>query len=142
MHLAVARQGPEPGAAAPVGTGLGRSLRPRPRPATLDPVAFAIASVTGARAEAVDPDTLPAGTHLAQIGALDSDEMARAEWTRLSRRLGDLLDGKRRVVEKAETGARTLYRLRVAGFADRADTRRFCSALQAEGADCIPVVTR
>ena len=142
LHLAVAREGLEPAAAAPAGTGLGRSLRPRPRPDTLDPVAFAIASVTGARAKAVEPDSLPPGTHMAQIGALDSDEMARAEWTRLSRRLGDLLDGKRPVVEKAETGARAFYRLRAAGFADQADTRRFCSALQAEGADCIPVVTR
>ena len=124
------------------GDGLGRSLRPRPRPDTLDPVAFAIASLTRARMQDVAPESLPPGTHLAQIGAFGSDEMARAEWGRLSGRLGDLLDGKRRVVQTAETGARTLYRLRAEGFADRADTRRFCSALQAEGIDCIPVVTR
>lgn len=124
------------------GDGLARSLRPRPRPDTLDPVAFAIASVSRASVTEIDPASLPAGTHLAQIGAFGSDELARSEWARLSGRLGDLLEGKDRVVQKAESGARTFYRLRAAGFADRADTRRFCSALQAEGTDCIPVVTR
>jgi hypothetical protein len=68
--------------------------------------------------------------------------VARAEWDRLSVRLGDLLEGKSRVVQRAESGGRTFYRLRAVGFEDLADARRFCSALQAEKAECIPVVTR
>jgi hypothetical protein len=32
--------------------------------------------------------------------------------------------------------------LRALGFEDLADARRFCSALVAEKAECIPVVTR
>jgi len=127
---------------ASVAGGIGRSLRPRLRPAAPDPVAFALAAATSATVEEVDPDSLPVGTRLAQLGAYDSAEVARAEWQRLSAALGDLLEGKSRVVQKAESGGRTFFRLRVTGFGDLADARRFCSALKAENIDCIPVVTR
>ena len=52
------------------------------------------------------------------------------------------LEGKSRVVQKATSGGRGFYRLRAMGFNDIADARRFCSALVAENADCIPVVMR
>lgn len=151
IHLAVIREeAPEPVAevteevarAEPVSGGIGRSLRPRSRPATADPVAFALAALKGSEPEAVDPASLPPGTRLAQLGAFESAEVARAEWKRLSVRLGDLLQGKSRVIQKAESGGRTFYRLRAVGFADLAEARRFCSALMAEKADCVPVVTR
>ncbi|WP_104020444.1 SPOR domain-containing protein [Roseovarius nitratireducens] len=157
VHLAVVRQ---PAQAAPraateptpepetqartesVEGGLGRSLRPQLRPALPDPVAYALAAATSAPSVEVDPESLPTGSRLAQLGAFDSAEVARSEWERLTAQLGDLLDGKRRVVQRAESGGRTFYRLRAAGFEDLADARRFCSALQAERAECIPVVTR
>ena len=60
----------------------------------------------------------------------------------LSGRFSDYLAGKKRVIQRAESGGRIFYRLRAMGFADLADARRFCSALVAENADCIPVVTR
>ena len=60
----------------------------------------------------------------------------------MQHRFGDYLNGKDRIVQTAESGGRTFYRLRAHGFADLSDARRFCSALVAEGADCIPVVTR
>ncbi|MET4128222.1 SPOR domain-containing protein [Roseovarius sp. MBR-6] len=151
VHLAVVREetveaapAPEvaPVRAAAVSGGLGQSPRPRTRPATADPVAFALAAATSASAEEVEPESLPLGTRLAQLGAFESAEVARAEWARLSVRLGDLLEGKSRVVQRAESGGRTFYRLRAVGFEDLADARRFCSALQAEKAECIPVVTR
>ena len=90
----------------------------------------------------MDADTIPLGTRLAQLGAFDSAEVARAEWDRLAGRFGDFLDGKQRVIQRAESGGRTFYRLRAMGFADLGDARRFCSALVAERAECIPVVTR
>ncbi|MFD1809072.1 SPOR domain-containing protein [Gemmobacter lanyuensis] len=37
---------------------------------------------------------------------------------------------------------RTFYRLRAQGFSDEADARRFCAAITAEGAECIPVTLR
>jgi len=144
VHLAVARQPAEAGAGADPASkgGLGRSLRPRLRPALPDPVAYALAAATDTAPREVDPDSLPEGTRLAQLGAFTSADVARDEWDRLSVRLGDLLDGKRRVVQRAESGGRTFYRLRATGFEDLADARRFCSALQAEDTECIPVVAR
>lgn len=132
------------------GPGLRRSLRPHVRPARLDTasamgadVAAALSSAQDAVASVdVDPDKVPAGARLAQLGAYDTPDVARAEWDRLEGRFGDYLDGKKRVIQKASSGGRTFYRLRAMGFADLSDARRFCSALVAESADCIPVTAR
>mgnify|MGYP005839781461 CR=1 FL=1 len=122
--------------------GLGRSLRPRLRPVSLRDVQPASAVVPVAIALDVDPDSVPVGTRLAQLGAYESAEVARAEWERLDARFGDYLAGKSRVIQKATSGGRTFYRLRAMGFTDLGDARRFCSAFVAERAECIPVVTR
>src|SRR6056297_1955123 len=50
--------------------------------------------------------------------------------------------GKTRVIQEAETGGRTFFRLRAAGFADLDDARRFCSVLVSGDLNCIPVVQR
>lgn len=123
--------------------GLKRSLRPRVRPAALntDVRAEAIAEAV-AGVQDVAPETIPVGTRLAQLGAYDSAEIARSEWDRLNGRFSEYLESKTRVVQKAASGGRTFYRLRAMGFADLSDARRFCSALVAENAECIPVVTR
>ncbi|MBQ0750408.1 MAG: SPOR domain-containing protein [Roseovarius sp.] len=123
-----------------------QAVRPRARPAALtsvpEAIALAVAAAQSAPSDEVDADTIPLGTRLAQLGAFDSAEVARAEWDRLAGRFGDFLDGKQRVIQRAESGGRTFYRLRAMGFADLGDARRFCSALVAERAECIPVVTR
>ncbi len=123
-----------------------QTVRPRARPAALtsvpEAVALAVAAARSAPLDEVDADAIPLGTRLAQLGAFDSAEVARAEWDRLAGRFGDFLDGKQRVIQRAESGGRTFYRLRAMGFADLGDARRFCSALVAERAECIPVVTR
>jgi hypothetical protein len=120
--------------------------RPRARPASLtsvpEAVAQAVAAARATSSDEVDADTIPLGTRLAQLGAFDSAEVARSEWDRLSGRFGDFMEGKQRVIQRAESGGRTFYRLRAMGFADLGDARRFCSALVAERAECIPVVTR
>lgn len=141
--------------AAVTGPGLKRSLRPLARPARAvsssgstsqsdDPVlASAINSAVDALASLeVDPDSLPSGTRMAQLGAYDSIDIARAEWDKLNVRFEDYLEGKQRVIQKASSGGRTFYRLRALGFDDLSDTRRFCSALVSENADCIPVTAR
>lgn len=110
--------------------------RPRPRPAALP--------TEPAAAPAVAPATvsgpLPSGTPLVQFGAYDSLELAASEWTRLQDRFAGLMAGKVRVVQEAASGGRTFFRLRATGFSDLADARRFCSAVVAEGAECIPTV--
>jgi hypothetical protein len=123
--------------------GLGRSLRPKLRPASITSVEDAVAaSVAASVAAEVDPDTIPAGTRMAQLGAFESPEIAETEWGRLSGRFEEYLEDKQRVIQKAQSGGRTFYRLRAMGFADLNDARRFCSALLAEKVECIPVVTR
>lgn len=125
--------------------GVRKSPRPLARPAGLrrpvDTAVVAAAAPASAVVD-VDPSTLAAGTRLAQLGAYDSPEVAREEWEKLAVRFSDYIEGKQRVVQQSSSGGRTFYRLRAKGFDDLSDARRFCSALVAEGADCIPVVTR
>lgn len=124
--------------------GVRRSLRPRLRPDIPEAVAFAVASVRSrtAPAEEVDAEAIPEGTRLAQLGVFDSADVARTEWQRMSTRFEDFLEGKQRVIQRAESSGRTFYRLRAMGFADLGEARRFCSALSAEDAECIPVMAR
>lgn len=124
--------------------GVRVSLRPAARPTRLTPVSLSApaATPTAAQVVDVDPASLAAGTRLAQLGAYESAEVAKAEWTRISARFSDYLDGKQRVIQRAESGGRTFYRLRAMGFEDLSDARRFCAALVAGRADCIPVTTR
>ncbi len=148
----VAATVPDPGAEVPAivtGPGVARSLRPQPRPARAvpgesAPVAERAVAKSAAASDVldVDPGSLPAGTRLAQLGAYESVEVAQAEWDRIQGRFADYLEGKQRVIQKASSGGRTFYRLRALGFDDLSDARRFCSALVAQSADCIPVTTR
>lgn len=122
--------------------GVRQSPRPRIRPqvqASIVPASLPAAPEPNAE---VDAASLPAGTRLAQLGAFDSAEVARAQWDQLVVRFDAYLSDKQRIVQKATSGGRVFYRLRAMGFEDIADARRFCSALVAENADCIPVVTR
>lgn len=131
--------------------GVAHVLRPRARPASLSRPAPAAVAATLARniasADAgftvLEADALPSGTPLAQLGAFASPELAVQEWDRLSRVYSEYFGTRTRVIMRAETSGRTFYRLRVRGFADMDDTRRFCSAIKAGGrSDCIPVMTR
>lgn len=122
--------------------GVARSLRPVARPARFAPAAETAKPGQGRATLEVDASSLAAGTRLAQLGAYESADVARAEWDRIYGKFPDFLDGKQRVIQRAESGGRVFYRLRVMGFTDLADTRRFCSALVAGRADCIPVTTR
>ena len=124
------------------GPGPKQSSRPQLRPRTAPAVVMPASAPAPETFKDVDPGSIPAGTRLVQLGAFDTPEIARAQWARIQDKFGDYLQGKDRVVQTAESGGRTFYRLRALGFSDLNDARRFCSALVAEGADCIPVVTR
>ncbi len=144
-----AAQQPDPKIAAL--PGVRRSLRPHVRPTRATPSTISSSSATEAAINAavkaavgldVDPDTLAKGTRLAQLGAYESADVAQAEWARLNGQFGEYMDGKQRVIQKTSSGGRTFYRLRVLGFDDLSDSRQFCAALVAQGADCIPVAVR
>ncbi|WP_170427783.1 SPOR domain-containing protein [Ruegeria arenilitoris] len=145
----LAAQLPDPELAAL--PGVRRSLRPITRPARTTPSGISANSNTEAAINAavkaavgldVDPNSLSKGTRLAQLGAYESSDIALAEWDRLNGRFGEYMDGKQRVIQKTSSGGRTFYRLRVLGFEDLSDSRQFCAALVAQGADCIPVSVR
>jgi hypothetical protein len=52
------------------------------------------------------------------------------------------MDGKALVVQAAESGGRTFYRLRAHGFADETEARGFCTTMLEQNASCIPVEQR
>ena len=123
--------------------GLQVSLRPSLRPQGVQrAVAVTPVAATGNTTREIDAATLPIGTRLVQLGAFDTPEIARAQWSKLDARFAPFMEGKQRIVMQAKSGGRTFYRLRAHGFEDIGDARRFCSALVAESVDCIPVVTR
>ncbi|MGB8812099.1 MAG: SPOR domain-containing protein [Paracoccaceae bacterium] len=125
-----------------VSGGIGKSVRPLARPAAFAAAAPSVATAAAAPVTEVDPATLTVGTRLVQLGAYDDEETARKEWDKLASQFGELLIGKGRVVQSAQSGGRTFFRLRAAGFEGEDDARRFCSALLAENAACIPVAVR
>lgn len=90
----------------------------------------------------VDPATIPEGTRMVQFGAFDSSEIAAGEWIRLTGRFGEFLSGKQPVIQEAVSGGRTFHRLRVMGFSDVSDARRFCSVFLSASTACIPVVSK
>jgi len=123
--------------------GVTRSPRPSPRPAAvLASLAAAPVQSSPNAVTSVDPATIPTGTRLAQLGAFESPEIAEAEWAKLAERFEEFMGDKSRVIQKAESGGKSFYRLRAMGFEDISDARRFCSTLLAGKAACIPVITR
>jgi SPOR domain len=116
------------------------SVRPKARPgarveAQVAPEAMAALPAV----KEIDPATITPGTRLVQFGTYDTAEEARAAWALVQGRFGELMAEKAMVVQPAESGGRTFYRLRAHGFEGEDDARRFCSAIIAEHPTCIPV---
>ncbi|MBF9061284.1 SPOR domain-containing protein, partial [Rhodobacterales bacterium HKCCSP123] len=123
--------------------GVARSLRPAGRPADIVTRARAAPMTDMPQtAPEIDAATLPEGTRLVQLGAFDTPEIAREEWERLTVRFPDYFDDRARVIQEASSGGSSFYRLRAHGFDDLAASRRFCAALMAQNAPCIPVTVR
>jgi hypothetical protein len=135
--------------------GVSSSLRPFVRPASLtipdnsvdDAVAAALASASANSGPnnseiAVMTAELPEGTKLVQLGAFPTPQDAAEAWGSMESKFGDYMASKERVIQVATRGDSTFYRLRAMGFSDLTDARRFCAALEAGDADCIPVVVR
>lgn len=124
--------------------GVNLSIRPPVRPRTIlagASVADA-AQALGGTVRDLESASLAQGTRLVQLGAFDSPEIAKAEWDRLLARFPDYFEGRARVIQAANSGGETFFRLRAHGFEDLAASRRFCAALVARNAPCIPVTVR
>lgn len=131
--------------------GVSRSPRPMEKPMRDALLAAALKQAvtqqmsqneTEAKTVDIDPSSLATGTRLAQLGAFDTEQDAKGEWDRIAARFNALMAGKKRVVQKASSGGRDFYRLRVAGFDDVTEARQFCAALLAERQNCIPTQVR
>ena len=135
---------PTDGAIAASVPGVATSVRPALRPAAFRIIAPAPASGAAAPATAsevaITTDAFQVGTNLVQLGAFSSPATAAQEWDRLQSRFGQLMTDRERVIQVSNQSSGTWYRLRASGFADRAEARRLCAALQAEGTECIAVV--
>jgi hypothetical protein len=127
--------------------GVKKSPRPRPRirVTSLDvngnTVKEMAKALSTSHLDALASSIVP-GTRLVQLGAFDDQTSAMKEWDYIVKKNGDLVGGRKRFIQKSESGGRSFYRLRMVGFADLGDSRRFCSALLARGTPCIPVTAR
>jgi Flp pilus assembly protein TadD len=122
-----------------------KTVAPKPvvaaEPAALaKPIAVPQAQYAAARpAPSVIPPEVPqtlARAPFVQLGSLLSEPDARFEWSRLSRRLADALDGREPAITPAEVHGRTYWRLRAFGFADLQDAKDMCADLRDAGWDC------
>lgn len=120
--------------------GVSRSLLPLARPVNVVSSSPAPRSADGILV--LSPADIEVGTRLAQLGAFDSAEIARTEWSRLMEAYPEYMTDKARVIEEAQSGGKLFYRLRAYGFEGLADARRFCSILLADEVNCIPVKQR
>jgi hypothetical protein len=116
---AVPAQAPSaPAAPAPVA----RALQPPAAPATPAPVAVA-PRVTG-------------GSVVVQLGALDSEAGARAEWDRLAKRAPDALGSRRpQVIRFEREGKPTMWRLRTSAES-RDSAGSLCESVRSAGGAC------
>lgn len=105
-----------------------------PRPSVEAPKPGAGSAAPAASGEAA-ATSAPAGSSFVQVGALSSKAGADARWRELAGRT-DALSGVKYRVEEARIDNGTVYRLQaIAG--DRASANRLCSALKADGIECI-----
>lgn len=124
---------------------LAQSSRPAPRPrsARVAQAATAPAAPAAAPAAQAAPPAaataVPSGAALVQVGAFDSEAIARNEWNCLSGKFGSLFAGKGPVIQPHKSNGRTFWRLRVAGFDSRSGAQNFCSAMKSGGTDCIAI---
>ena len=90
----------------------------------------------------MQPAAVAAPAHMGvgvELGVYDTEERARVDWLHMKKVLGGLLDGREpQFLARTRTrDSRAFTALRVAGFADRAEAERFCTAMQAKRRECI-----
>jgi hypothetical protein len=78
-----------------------------------------------------------AGRAEVQLGAVASEQIAKAEWERLAHRMPALLGNRKPIFSKATHEGRTFWRIRTGGFASLAAARQFCAEVAAHKGACI-----
>lgn len=81
------------------------------------------------------PAPVAGGTQV-QLAAVGSESAALSEWSRLEKRMPDVLGGRRPAVIRFERDGKTIWRLRTGGFVDSSQARGFCDRVRAKGGTC------
>lgn len=127
-----------PGPEAPRPDALRAQAQPPAAAATPPSITAPAAPV----AQQQPPPARPASSGRVQVQliAARSEEAARTEWDRLSRRAPELA-GRAPTVSRFDRpeGQAPLFRLRTGGFADRAAAAAFCDQLKARDLPCVVV---
>ncbi|MFC7477045.1 SPOR domain-containing protein [Dankookia sp. GCM10030260] len=137
---------PSPPAAAPV-----PAIPPAPAQTAIAPPAqTVIANVVPLAPPVAAPAAPPAaapkppapvasGRAMVQLGALASEDSARAEWDRMAKRVPELAGFQPRISKVEREGQAPLFRLRAGGLADAAAAKALCEAVKGKGGACVPV---
>lgn len=75
-----------------------------------------------------------------QLGAVASEEAARGEWERLTRRMPELFGGRQPIIARLDReGQAPLFRLRTSGLPDQEAAAQFCEQVRGRGGACVPI---
>ncbi len=73
---------------------------------------------------------------LVQLAAVRSEEAAKTEWQKLSKRMPELFGERHPAFTKTEHAGQALWRVRTGGFNDVSQATQFCERVRAKGAGC------
>ena len=110
-------------------------IAPTIQPARAARPVFASAPIRRASASVAVPRAgSGAGRYVVQLGAFSNPQNAERAWLQAERRFG--LSEAQPNTTTINIGGRTLHRVSVAGFDNRAEASRLCASIQAQGGPC------
>ncbi len=124
-------EAPQP-ATHPVAEAAKPAVAAAPPPPALKPQPVAAAQPVA------KPETkpAPAGHMAVQFASVGSEDAAKGEWQRLTKRFPDLLRSRQPAFTRFEKDGKLFWRVRTAGFADSAAAKTFCEQFRIQGGDC------
>jgi sporulation related protein len=150
-QAATASPPPPPGATPTPGVNA-QPLTPTPTPAPQvatappapvappTPVAPKAVAPAPAAPKVAPPPPAAAGSYRLQLGALKTEEAAKAEWLKLQRQNSDVLGKLSLSVSRIQLGAKgTYYRIQAGPVADEGRASQACAALKSRNVSCILV---
>lgn len=130
-------QTPKPQVAPSKPTPAAEIAPPKPAPAPVQPKPAPLAAPETVP-QAVTESAPKSGGVMIQLGSFPNSELAASSWSKIKSANQTLLANSSPNIKSAEIpGKGTWYRLRVGGFADKAEAQSVCAQLQASGQACI-----